>query len=146
METRLRSAGILISGTDILLESLIDREVWGIPGGGVETKESIEDACLREYKEEIGLAVECSRLAIVHENFWNDAGQDVREYGFYFIVAPTLGLGFRPEIMSLEGNLQFRWHPLSGLGKIQFVPFVLRDLLPDLPESTLFLSTREEDS
>ena len=144
METRLRSAGILISGTDILLESLVDREVWGVPGGGVKSGESIEDACLREYTEEIGLAVECSRLAIVHENFWTDKGQDVREYGFYFMVTPAIDLDIRPGIVSLEGNLQFRWHPLSELGRIDFVPITLQGYLPNLPEFTLFVSSREE--
>ena len=143
METRLRSAGIWISGGQILLESLLDREIWGIPGGSVESGESIEDACVREYREEIGLEIECGRLTIVHENFWNDDGRVIREYGFYFIISPTADLSGSPNIVSLEGSLQFRWHSLTDLQYIQFVPLALRDYLPDLPGHTLFVSTRE---
>lgn len=59
MITRLRSAGIWISAGQILLESLADREIWGIPGGFVEECEPVEQACTREYHEEMGLRVEC---------------------------------------------------------------------------------------
>ena len=144
MITRLRSAGIWISSGRILLESLADREIWGIPGGFVESSESVEQACTREYIEEIGLKMRCIRLAIIHENFWTDSGQSVREYGYYFIVKPAGDLGPCPTIQSQEGHLKFRWYPLSELGSLIFVPPHLKNWLPSLPDDTLFLSTRED--
>ena len=144
VETILRSAGIWIKDAHILLESLTDREVWGIPGGSVEPGESIEQACVREYDEETGLAVKCDRLAIVHEYSWNDNGQAVREYGFYFIVSPAEDAGGQPVVASLEGHLQFRWCAISELPKIDFVPGALRDYLTDLPGDTVFVSTRDK--
>ncbi len=143
MLTRLRSAGIWISDGHILLESLVDRELWGIPGGFVEGGESVEQACTREYFEETGLKVECVRLAIIHEQFWVDQGQPVREYGFYFIVKPAEEVSLCPTIMSLEGHLQFRWQKLTDLRKIEFVPLALKGIMSDLPDSTIFISTRE---
>jgi ADP-ribose pyrophosphatase YjhB (NUDIX family) len=144
MNTRLRSAGIWILDAHILLESLTDREVWGIPGGFVESDESIEQACVREYMEETGLTLECGRLAIVHEYFWNDNGQDVREYGFYFIVRPAVRCTAPPHVASLEGHMQFRWHALSKLQEIDFVPRALQNHLVNLPGDTLFLATRDK--
>jgi len=141
MKTRLRSAGIWISGEHILLETLVDREVWGIPGGFVESEESIEQACVREYSEETGLTVECDRLAIVHENFWNDNGMDIREYGFYFIVVPASGCDVKPNIVSLEGSMHFQWHALSEFSRIHFVPRALQGYMCDLPDDILFVST-----
>jgi 8-oxo-dGTP pyrophosphatase MutT (NUDIX family) len=141
METRLRSAGIWISGSHILLETLTDREVWGIPGGSVESGESIEQACVREYREETGISLKCSRLAIIHENFWNDSGQNIREYGFYFIVVPVIDYGEKPHIVSLEKHMHFRWHALSELSRIHFVPHALQSYLHCLPDDTQFVST-----
>ena len=144
VETRLRSAGIWIEDGHILLESLADREVWGIPGGSVESGESIEQACAREYDEETGLAVKCDRLAIIHEQFWNEDGQPVREYCFYFMVSPAADVGSQPVVASREGHLQFRWFAISELPKIDFVPRALGDYLTDIPGDTLFVSTRDQ--
>jgi 8-oxo-dGTP pyrophosphatase MutT (NUDIX family) len=146
MITRLRSAGIWISDAHILLESLADREVWGVPGGSVEEGESVEQACVREYLEETGLSLACNRLAIIHEHFWKNNGQPVREYGFYFIVSPNIDPGAQPSVKSLEGHMQFKWHPLSNLRKIDLVPRVLQVSLSDLPIDTLFISTMEESA
>jgi 8-oxo-dGTP pyrophosphatase MutT (NUDIX family) len=144
METILRSAGIWIYDAHILLESLADRELWGIPGGSVEPGESLEQACVREYAEETDLAVRCDRLAIVHEHFWIDNGQAGQEYCFYFIVCPAEDIGEQPVVASREGHLQFRWCAISELPKIDFVPRALQDYLTDLPGDTVFVSTRDK--
>ena len=144
VETRLRSAAIWIQDAHILLESLADREVWGIPGGSVKPEESLEQACVREYAEETDIAVTCDRLAIVHEQFWNEHGQAVREHCFYFIVSPAADVGGQPVVASREEQLQFRWWAISDLPKIDFVPRALRDYFMDLPGHTLFVSTRDQ--
>lgn len=62
--------------------------MWGIPGGSLEARESLEEGCAREYEEELGIAVRCRGLALVNEGFWNDGRTWVREYGFYFRIEP----------------------------------------------------------
>ena len=143
MKISLRSAGIWISDDHILLESLADQEIWGIPGGGVETGESVEQACIREYLEETGLVVECDKLAIIHENFWDDAGQPIQEYCFYFIIKPAIESISKPVVRSLEGHLQFRWQALDGLDGIVFIPQILKGCLPSLQSGPVFVSSRE---
>lgn len=59
-----RAAGILIQEGKILLIHRIKeiegkiREYYVIPGGGIEEYETIEDAVIREIKEEVGIDVE----------------------------------------------------------------------------------------
>jgi ADP-ribose pyrophosphatase YjhB (NUDIX family) len=135
---QIRVAGILVSDGAILLESLADREVWGLPGGGLEPAETLEEGCRREFREELGLEVRCEELAVVMENHFHAEGQAHFELGFYFRVTPATP---RPSIHSREPQLQFRWFPLQELAHISFVPPSLAERLPDLqPGSTLFLS------
>lgn len=49
----------------VLLGHRRDRDMWNLPGGGVEAGESPWDAAVREAKEEVGLAVEVERLVDV---------------------------------------------------------------------------------
>ena len=144
MKTSLRSAGIWISDEYILLESLADQEIWGIPGGSVKSGESVEHACIREYLEETGLTVGCDRLAIIHENFWNNEGLSIQEYCFYFTVTPADETDTRPVVIGIERHIQFHWHPLASLGGIDFVPQELIGYLTALPSGPVFVSSREE--
>lgn len=46
---------ILDKNNRILLHHRIDNDMWGLPGGAMELKESLEDTAIREAKEEVGL-------------------------------------------------------------------------------------------
>lgn len=140
MKTLIRTAGIWIADEQILLESLADKEVWGIPGGGLEDGETVEQGCIREYREETGLDMVCRRLAIVHEYF----GTEVLEYGFYFTVEPRdRGIHAPLRVTSLESQLKFEWFSLSDILTLRFVPRALQSHLLHLGTETMFLSTIE---
>ncbi|RIK37264.1 MAG: hypothetical protein DCC55_24850 [Chloroflexi bacterium] len=140
----LRTAGIWIVARHILLECLVDGDTWGVPGGKLELDETAEEGCLREYREELGLEMQCIRLAVLHENFYAGAYGRVREHCFYFLVQPKHGTVHAPmPVVSREPQLRFAWFPLDDLAGLKFVPAALKPVLPDLGSGTQFLSTVE---
>lgn len=55
--------GILANeDNEILLQKHSDFNEWGLPGGAIEFGETAEEACVREFKEEIGIDVKVISL------------------------------------------------------------------------------------
>ena len=53
---------------EVLLEHRSDNGFWGLPGGGVEIGESVEEAIIREVFEETGLGVTVERLIGIYSH------------------------------------------------------------------------------
>ncbi len=58
---------------DILLQKRSDKgELWGLPGGAMEIGESIEEAAIREIKEETGLDIKVEYLVGVYSKYFTE--------------------------------------------------------------------------
>lgn len=144
MRTQIRVAGILVIDGAVLLENAIGTDLWNLPGGRLEDAETLQLAVRREFQEEMGLAVACTEMLVVNENFFPLGGDVMREYGFYFRVrAIDPGVSPATAIKSREPRFRYVWHPIEMLADIDFKPVALVQHLVDPPAGTLFLETRD---
>lgn len=97
---RIRSCGLCFQENGLVLvrHEGLGREgiFWSPPGGGVNPGESLTEALVREFKEEVGLTVEVGEFLFIHEFI----GKDLHAIEIFFKVkkvSGTLRLGSDPE-------------------------------------------------
>jgi ADP-ribose pyrophosphatase YjhB (NUDIX family) len=67
--TRPGVSAVIFGGSGrVLLERRSDNGYWGLPGGGVDIAESVENAVVREVFEETGLRVTVERLIGIYSD------------------------------------------------------------------------------
>jgi 8-oxo-dGTP diphosphatase len=96
-------------GHVLLLKRTYGNKGWGLPGGGVDSGETIHQAILRECREEIGIEV-----------------QDAVLTGFYYHSSINAQVGiFRCSIPKVEEiklsseHSEYKWIHLSELSEVQ---------------------------
>jgi len=118
MKTRVCVVAVIEKDGKILLGRKVkDRgpypNTWLIPGGGVETGESIEEAIRREIKEETGLGVKSlQKIGVNEDNEPNKYGE-MTHYVFHgFKVEPAGKDEITDEFPTIE------WVDIKDLGKL----------------------------
>lgn len=80
MKQRIAAGGLVFDGNRLLLVNHRKANIydfWVAPGGGVMDTESLEEAVVREVKEETGLDVKTERLLYIEE-FWQPEQREVK--------------------------------------------------------------------
>lgn len=115
---RNRATGIVINDKkEIILMNLTNMYFHMLPGGGVDSKENIEEGLYREIKEETGANVEIiSELGIVVENLEQRKMKQIT----YFYLTKVFGEIQEPNFMpdELEEGYQVEWYSIDEAIKI----------------------------
>lgn len=75
-----------------------ERDLWMVPGGGIEEGENSIEAAIRETKEETGLDIEVIGVAWHIEEVSPERGQRFVNYMIGKVIGGELGLGYDPEL------------------------------------------------
>ena len=129
-DTRLGAYAVIVDERDRVLLALWnepDRSLWTLPGGGVELRETVEDAAVREVHEETGYDVELGRLLGVDTIVITPEERTVDRDRFYkgvrvIFEASVVGGRLRNEV---DGTTdEARWFPLSEVADLARVDLV----------------------
>ncbi len=110
----------------------LNKAVWMPPGGGVAFGEKLEDALIREVKEETNLKVNYHVLQYLHE-FYQNKHHAIEFYFYCKTISAKPELGTDPEIKSSNQNLiDIKYIPINDLNKFEIYPVFIREEMPVL--------------
>lgn len=126
---KIRAVAMVVDHGSILLMRRVSqgREYYVFPGGGVEANESVEDAVVREVREEASLAVQ------IEWPLYHHVYDDSSEHWFYlcrYISGhPQLGQGNEMESMRANPGELYEpfWCEIDRLSEMLIYPLEIRD-------------------
>ena len=121
---RYRAAAIIVENECALFACNETDDYFYSIGGGVHHGETAEDAVLREVFEETGVHYEIDRLAVIHENFFNENGGTLKglnchEISFYFLM--IFCQYFSIQIISKDLSFTIFYHKYQSTSSYDFV-------------------------
>lgn len=131
---RYRAGAIIVEQDCVLLAGNELEDYYYSIGGGVHHGETAEDAVRREVLEETGVPYEVDRLAVIHENFFNDnqgtlKGKECHEIAFYYLMKPRGTQALHSDSMTHGVKEEMHWLPIKDLHRYKAFPTFLKDYL-----------------
>lgn len=131
---RYRAGAIIIENDCVLFASNCKENYFYSVGGAVHVGEKAEAAVIREVFEETGIHYEIDRLAIIHENFFQESKGSLRglkchEIFFYFLMKSrgTQELNSNSYSQGVRETMHFI--PIKDLDKYKCFPSFMKDYL-----------------
>lgn len=126
---RIRAAGILVKDGKILLvrHEKNDKSYWLVPGGGVDFGETVEQAVIREYQEEVGLPIKVGPMVLVHDSIPLNKHRQV--LNIYFMVTAE---HFNIQVTQDAVLRDAAFYDLTEFAQMQVNPDVKKEILDGL--------------
>ena len=145
---RYRAGAIIIEDGCVLFAGNQNENYLYSIGGGVHMGETAEEAVKREVFEETGVNYEIDRLAVIHENFFNEnsgtlKGLDCHEICFYFLMKPRGTKELNSNSYTFGVREEMHWIPISDLDKYKAFPSFLKEYLSREHSGTEHIVTDE---
>jgi len=93
---------------------------WMVPGGTLEWGETLEEAAIREVREETGIEIEIETFVEIIEAI--TPGED----GFHFVIMDYAAHAISGTMAANSDALDAVWAPLGSLGGYDLTPELLR--------------------
>ncbi len=128
-------------------------EYYDLPGGGQKQYETLQEAVIRECREETGYEVEIKRLGAVREEIWDDPAirQSSPDYAhrvhFIFLTSPVNTIRWEATAPDRH-QIGCRWMSLEEMESYPLRMPELTDLIREIQEASeiLFLEPVHRDS
>lgn len=103
---------------------------------------------LREVYEETGVHYEIDRLAVIHENFFNEnngslKGFECHEICFYFLMKPKGNQKLNSNSYTQGYKEEMHWIPIKDLDKYKAFPSFLKNYLSEHHSNVVHIITDE---
>ena len=133
-----RTVGVLIRDNKILVQKEKDGAEYALPGGHVKIGESSIESLIREYKEETGADIICSRLIWVEENFWKWNGKDTHGVAFYYLISlkndSDIPDGFFKSHKD-NCNVMLEWVTIEEMKELTIYPLFLKEKIDNISDN-----------
>ena len=136
-----RVCGMIIHDGKILAMHDQRSPYYYLPGGRVQLGETVEEAVLREIREELEIDAKIVRPLWFNQGFFTEdvSGERFHEICLYFLmdVSHTDLLSKEEKFVLSEGNRRhaFEWLSFDRLKDEYFYPIFLKEKIFDLPET-----------
>lgn len=131
---RYRAAAIIVENDCVLFAGNETADYLYSIGGGVHCGETAEAAVLREVFEETGVRYKIDRLAVIHENFFDENFGTLKklkchEISFYFLMKPRGTQELHSNSTTQGVKEEMSWIPIKDLDRYKAYPSFLKDYL-----------------
>ncbi len=134
---------ILREGKLLMVNNNRDRYYYSV-GGRVRFGETTQAALKREVFEEIGTGCTIGKLALIHENLFEERGIKYHELAlFYFVDLPADAVLHFEQLTDRGFTEKFEWLPTDELDSLMLYPEVLKSEIYRLQQGVSHIVTNE---
>jgi 8-oxo-dGTP pyrophosphatase MutT (NUDIX family) len=141
-----RSAGVLLRNNKLFVQREKDGIEYALPGGHVKIGETSAESLIREYKEETGADIICSRVIWVEEVFWKWGNKNTHTIAFYHLISLKNEMDIPNDYFQSHKdncNVLLEWIAVDELKNITIYPAFIKNRITNISDKIEHFISRE---